>query len=241
MAKKTGRPFWFKIDMSVKPLFDAIPDENAGRAIKAALEYFETRELDLLSLEPLTLAAFMAVKGFVDDSYSEYEQRIENGKKGGRPPKSEKSNTNLLVSNTNHEVIEEEKEEEKEKEIKKDISFQEVEEDAPSAPFDSFFRKSDSLDIRKERCASVGVGIVHLSDADVEELYKKLSLADFEYYVGVIRNCVEKGMKYKRRTHCQAILDMAAKDGKLLRDVSRGGSFDTDEFFEAAVRKSYEK
>lgn len=237
MAKKTGRPFWFKIDMSVKPLFDAIPDEDAGRAIKAALEYFETRELDLVSLEPLTLAAFLAVKGFVDDSYSEYEQRIENGKKGGRPSKSEKSNTNLLVSDTTHEVREEEKEEEKEIEIEKDISFQEGEEDTPFVS--SFFQKSDSVEIRKEKCNSIGGGRVILTDEDVEVLYKKISLTDFEYYVGVIRNCVEKGMKYRRKSHCQAILDMAAKDGKLLRETSDGGSFDTDEFFAAAVRKSY--
>ena len=234
MAKKLGRPFWFKLDMSVKPLIDAIPDENAGRAIKAALEYFETREpITAGDSDPLTLAAFMAIKGSVDDAYAEYEERVENGKKGGRPPKSEKP----PETNTNHMVTE--KEEEKEEETEKDIDLSFREKEAPFSPPASWFQKRDSMEIRRERLASVGLGVVIINDEQLKELYEKLSLTDFEHYVGVIRDCVNKGRVYRKRTHAQAILDMAKADGKLIAAREKS-SFDVDEFFAAALRRSYE-
>ena len=245
MAKKSGRPFWFKIDMSIKPLLDAVPDENAGRAIKAALEYFETRQSVFPNDDdPLTLAPFIAMKTAVDDAYSEYEQRIENGKKGGRPRQESntnhclptQTNTNHVVTNTNHKVTEEEVEEEIEKELEEDLSFREKENDL-SLP-DSWFQKSDSIEIRREKLASVGLGIVIINDEQLKELYDKLSLTDFEHYVGVIRDCVNKGRRYTRKTHAQAILDMAKADGKLITEQNKS-SFDVDDFFEAAVRKSY--
>lgn len=240
MAKKLGRPFWFKLDTSVKPLIDAIPDENAGRAIKAALEYFETRQaVSSQDTDPLTLAAFLAMKVSVDNAYAEYEQRIENGKKGGKPTEGKKtvpSADNHMVTNTNHKVTEEEVEEEIEKELEEDLSFREKENDL-SLP-DSWFQKSDSIEIRRKKLASVGLGIVIINDEQLKELYDKLSLTDFEHYVGVIRDCVNKGRVYRKRTHAQAILDMARSDGKLITEQNKS-SFDVDDFFEAAVRKSY--
>lgn len=237
MAKRLGRPFWFKLDMSVKPLIDAIPDENAGRAIKAALEYFETRQaVSSQDTDPLTLAAFLAMKGSVDNAYSEYEQRIENGKKGGKPSeKTAASTDNHMVTNTNHMVTEKEEEKEEDKEKELEISFKEREDSFLPA---DFFKKSDSMGIRRERLASVGLGLVIITDEQLKELYEKLSLVDFEHYVGAIRDCVNKGRKYTRKTHAQAILDMARADGKIIT-AREQSSFDVEEFFEAAVRRSY--
>lgn len=235
MAKKSGRPFWFKIDMSIKPLLDAVPDENAGRAIKAALEYFETRQSVFPNDDPLTLAPLIAMKTAVDDAYSEYEQRIENGKKGGRPRSDEKAqetNTNQEVTNTNHKVTEIEIEKEKDKEY----FFRE--EDSSRSSFFPFFQKSDSVDIRRERLRIVGEGLVTVNDEQLKELYEKISLTDFEHYVEVVRNCLKKGRKYSKQTHAQAIINMAQADGKIITRP-QNSSFDTDEFFEAALRKSY--
>ena len=41
---------------------------------------------------------------------------------------------------------------------------------------------------------------------------KKLSLDEFNHYVSVVADCILKGKRYTRKTHYQAILDMAAKD-----------------------------
>ena len=238
MAKKLGRPFWFKLDMSVKPLIDAIPDENAGRAIKAALEYFETREpITAGDSDPLTLAAFLAMKGSVDNAYSEYEQRIENGKKGGKPSEKPPSADNHMVTTTNHMVTEKEEEKEADKEKDEDISLEGEDSFLASLPF---FQKSDSMEIRRERLASVGLGLVIITDEQLKELYEKLSLVDFEHYVGVVRDCVNKGRKYTRKTHAQAILDMARADGKIIT-AREQSSFDLDDFFEASLRRSFEK
>lgn len=83
MAKKSKRPSWFKLWLHHKPLIDAVPDDVAGRAVKAALNYFATGEVTQLG--QLEMAVFSAIKSDVDEAYSDYKRDVENGKKGGRP------------------------------------------------------------------------------------------------------------------------------------------------------------
>ena len=65
MTKKdTGT--WFKTFLRCKAVFDAVPDEAAGQAIKAALTYAETGEAP--PLEPLANAVFCAVRPDIDDA-----------------------------------------------------------------------------------------------------------------------------------------------------------------------------
>ena len=61
----------------------------------------------------------------------------------------------------------------------------------------------------------LGGGVVMLSDAEMEYLLDELSFDEFNYYVGVVRDCEKNGQKYKKKTHFQAILDMAKKDRKI--------------------------
>ena len=83
MAKKSKRPSWFKLWLHHKPLMDAVPDDVAGRAVKAALNYFATGEVTQLG--QLEMAVFFAIKSDVDEAYSDYKRDVDNGKKGGRP------------------------------------------------------------------------------------------------------------------------------------------------------------
>ena len=146
---------------------------------------------------------------------------------------NDKSMTLSMTSQRCQDIRKKKKEEDKEKEL--DISFKEREDSFLPA---DFFEKSDSMGIRRERLASVGLGLVIITDKQLKELYEKLSLVDFEHYVGVIRDCVNKGRKYTRKTHAQAILDMARADGKIIT-AREQSTFNTDDFFEAAVRASY--
>ena len=83
MAKKAKRPSWFKLWLHHKPLIAAVPDDVAGRAIKAALNYFATGEM--IQLGQLEMVVFASIKSDVDDANADYLRDVENGKKGGRP------------------------------------------------------------------------------------------------------------------------------------------------------------
>ena len=55
-----------------------------------------------------------------------------------------------------------------------------------------------------------------LSDAQMEDLLSRLSLEEFDHYVSVIAKCEENGKNFLRKSHYQAILEMAAKDRRVL-------------------------
>ena len=67
---------------------------------------------------------------------------------------------------------------------------------------------------RREHLGGIGKGVVLLSDDQIASLLDKLSIAEFDKYVGIVADEELKGHKYTKRTHYQAILDMAAKDRK---------------------------
>ena len=83
MAKKNQRPSWFKLWLHHKPLLDAVPDDVAGKAIKAALNYFATGEV--VQLGQLETVVFASIKSDIDVANADYLRDVENGKKGGRP------------------------------------------------------------------------------------------------------------------------------------------------------------
>lgn len=85
MAKSEKRPSWFKLFLHQKPLIDSVPDDIVGKALKAALRYFDTREES--ELEPLSMAVFCTIKPYIDEAFADYDRDVKNGQKGGRPPK----------------------------------------------------------------------------------------------------------------------------------------------------------
>ena len=61
----------------------------------------------------------------------------------------------------------------------------------------------------------LGKGVVFLSDDQAADLLQRLSIDEFNYYVGVVADCELSGKRFKNNTHYQAILDMARKDRKV--------------------------
>ena len=59
---------------------------------------------------------------------------------------------------------------------------------------------------------SLGAGVVMLSNEQLDDLLDRLSLEEFDRYVGIVRDQELAGKHYRKRTHYQAILDMAEKD-----------------------------
>lgn len=76
----------------------------------------------------------------------------------------------------------------------------------------------------KEECkrkflgGELGKGVVFLSDIQMSSLLDKLSIDEFNHYVSVVAECILNGKRYTKKTHYQAILDMAHKD----RRVNKG-------------------
>lgn len=78
--KKTRRASWFKLWLNQKPLIDAVPDEVAGRALKAAYHYFDTGEVP--ELDSLAGAVFAVLKSQIDEAISDYNVSVEAGTVG---------------------------------------------------------------------------------------------------------------------------------------------------------------
>ena len=79
--KKTGHASWFKVFLNHQAIFDAVPEECVGRAIKAALKYLETGESPS-GLDDKSSIVFAALKPSADASIKSYEKASEAGKKG---------------------------------------------------------------------------------------------------------------------------------------------------------------
>lgn len=79
---KTERAQWFKMFLHQKALIDSVPDETAGKALKAAFRYFDSREMD--ELDPLAFAVFSVVKPYIDESFNDYQKSVDTGRAGGK-------------------------------------------------------------------------------------------------------------------------------------------------------------
>ena len=110
--------------------------------------------------------------------------------------------TDVHGMSTDCPCIEEEREEDKEKEIHS-IIHSAAEEDLSSPEH------------RRRYLGGIGKNVVFLSDEQMSDLLDKLSVEEFDYYVGVVADNELKGHHYTKKTHYQAILDMVAKDRKV--------------------------
>lgn len=85
MGKGDKRPSWFKMFIHQKPIVDSVPDAVVGQAIKAAFNYFDSREEP--QLDALPMVVFSAFKPYIDESFADYDRDVRNGYRGGRPKK----------------------------------------------------------------------------------------------------------------------------------------------------------
>lgn len=126
-----------------------------------------------------------------------------------------------LLCNADVTSCNEEKEIEKEKDIDIDLEIERENDSSSVQPthtdFDEFSTEISTGEdkMRRPLGGELGKGVVLLSEAQMDDLLQKLSLEEFDYYVGVVADCILKGKQYKRKTHYQAILDMAMADRRV--------------------------
>ena len=123
----------------------------------------------------------------------------------------EAGNVTCNVTVTPGNAIEEEREEDKEKE-KEYHSFNLADKNSFS---DDFVEKTVENSKRSFLQGSLGKGVVLLSDEQLDDLLDKLSFDEFNKYVSIVADNELSGKRYRKKTHYQAIIDMAMQDRKL--------------------------
>lgn len=82
MGKAEKRPSWFKLFLHQKPLLDAVPDDVVGKAMKAAMQYFENGEV--MELDPIAFAVFSTIKPGIDEAVEDFRHSVDLGRRGGK-------------------------------------------------------------------------------------------------------------------------------------------------------------
>lgn len=82
MHKGEKRPSWFKLFLHQKPLLDAVPDDVVGKAVKAAMQYFENGEV--MELDPIAFAVFSTIKPGIDEAIEDFRHSVDLGRRGGK-------------------------------------------------------------------------------------------------------------------------------------------------------------
>ena len=62
---------------------------------------------------------------------------------------------------------------------------------------------------------TLGQDVLFMSDEQFADLCSKLTLDELDKYCAIVVECEKNGKRYKRKSHYQAILDMANKDRKV--------------------------
>ena len=112
-----------------------------------------------------------------------------------------------LTGQPGHDT-EEEKEKETEKEKENHAFLQ-------AAHTGKIPQKAGESSKRSYLQGSLGKGVVLLSDEQLDDLLEKLSVEEFNRYVEIVADNELCGKHYRRKTHYQAILDMAMQDRRL--------------------------
>lgn len=115
-------------------------------------------------------------------------------------------------------------EEEIKKDIDKDLETDREIENSLDQPihkendlFNGFSTELSTVEDTKRKMlgGELGKGVVFLSQTQTEDLLEKLSLEEFNHYVGVVADCELNGKPFKKKTHYQAILDMSESDRRI--------------------------
>ena len=114
-------------------------------------------------------------------------------------------NVSSNVTVTLRNAVEEEGEEDLEEEFHSSIHSRASESE----------EKFSDPEYRRRYLGGIGKNVVFLSDEQMSDLLDRLNIEEFDKYVGIVAENELMGHRYKKKTHYQAILDMAMKDRRI--------------------------
>ena len=190
--------------------------------VRSAMKLFtELQMMEVMDDATIYMAEVSNMIGSaVDNDAANRQRRCRERKKQETLPDAAPSVTGAL-QNVTDSVTKDNERKRIEKDLDKDIETDRENESSFDQPtkrdFDMFSTgfSTDGGNQRRMLGGELGKGVVLLSDEQMDDLLEKLSLEEFNHYVGVVADCVLNGRPFKRKTHYQAILDMAAADRRV--------------------------
>jgi predicted phage replisome organizer len=191
-------------------------------ALKAFVEY------DMIDLYD---DGFISVRNWEEYQNIEGMDKIREQNRERKRLQRERQRQALLeVSRDSHVTVTECHAIEEEKEIEKEKEFHSFVPSAQNA--NDFFREkvveggfelgTEEADAYMEQLkadmklryqgGTLGQGILFMSDNQFDDLCERLSLDELHKYIDIVIECEKNGKRYKKKSHYQAILDMANKD-----------------------------
>ncbi len=187
--------------------------------VRLAMQAFKDLEMVDIVNEVITIPNWNKHQNL--DSYEQkkerdrqYQAKRRAAQKALIAKSSDVSDDCQTIPSSDVAVSEEEREEEKEKELHSFI-LSDGDDDVDGLSTDLSPKERVK---RTYMGGTLGQGVVFLSEEQIEDLLEKLSVEEFDHYCEVIARMELSGKRYKKKTHYQAILDMAAKD----RGVKKG-------------------
>ena len=197
------------IPYTPKMLADELDFEE--NTVSLALEALE--RLNMIAREggELSIAnweEYQNIEG-MDKIREQNRARKQRQRQRSLPERDLSRDSHVTVTQCHATEEEEEVDKEKEKEIHSFIQ-------APqSEKFNGFVEKPVENSKRSFLQGSLGKGVVLLSDEQLDDLLEKLSFEEFNKYVEIVADNELCGKHYRKKTHYQAILDMAIQDRRV--------------------------
>jgi hypothetical protein len=98
--------------------------------------------------------------------------------------------------------------------LRNDIEEEKEEDKEKDKEYHSIIHSYEEVKL-KYMGGTLGQGVVFMSDEQFSDLCDKLSIDEIDKYMGIIVECEMNGKRYKKKSHYQAILEMADKDRRL--------------------------
>ena len=99
---------------------------------------------------------------------------------------------------------------------------EDVEEDKESHSFTPALSQEEKDRLKQKYIGgSLGQGYLFISPEQFDALLDELSFDEFNKYVGIVVECEKNGKKFKKKSHYQAIMDMAEKDRAIKGGANR--------------------
>lgn len=208
LAGQQGNGGVFKIgDRPYTPKLLASQFRMKESQVKSALSSFE--ELSMITIND----GVITIKNWdKHQSLDTYDKKKERNKRYYEKHKNSDadSDDNSDTFKTHSDTVEEEREEEEEIYSFIHSLTREKGQKEKTTEIQSDVQSDDAK--RKLLNGKLGDGLVMLSDEQMDSLCQELTLDELNYYIGVVRDCEKAGKKFKRKTHYEAILEMAKKD-----------------------------
>lgn len=197
-----------RIPYDSKMLADELDfEENTVKLALEALQRFDMIEFD---------GAFLLISGWEEHQNIDGMEKIREGNRIRKQRQREKERL-LNAYCDSHVTVTQchgiEEEEEKNKNKIKNERMNEYQSFDQSNNVENDVENSEREKV-VTRFGELFQGVVMLSDAQFDDLLDKLSLEEFEKYCAIVADNERRGKHFKRKTHYQAILDMAMQDRK---------------------------